>query len=70
MYLVYFSTFEPIELTPDNIMQPERAGVPMLYDSASNPHVMDYDITVRDYDIMCNIIVNIIHHIIPMISYV
>ena len=32
--LVYFSTFEPIELTPDSIMQ--RAGVPMLYDSASN----------------------------------
>ena len=32
--LVYFSTFEPIELTPDGIMQ--RAGVPMLYDSASN----------------------------------
>jgi hypothetical protein len=29
---------------------------------------MDYDITVMDYDIMCNIIVNIIHHIIPMIS--
>ncbi len=32
--LVYFSTFEPIELTQDSIMQ--RAGVPMLYDSASN----------------------------------
>ncbi len=31
--LVYFSTFEPIELTPDSIMQ--QAGVPMLYDSAS-----------------------------------
>jgi hypothetical protein len=35
--LVYFSTFEPIELTPDSIMQ--QAGVPMLYDSASNPHL-------------------------------
>jgi hypothetical protein len=33
--LVYFSTFEPIDLTPHSIMQ--RAGVPMLYDSASNP---------------------------------
>ena len=32
--LVYFSTFKPIELTPDSIMQ--RAGVPMLYYSASN----------------------------------
>jgi hypothetical protein len=32
--LVYFSTFEPIDLTPDRIMQ--RAGVPMLDDSASN----------------------------------
>ncbi len=32
--LVYFSTFEPIDLTPDSIVQ--RAGVPMLYDSASN----------------------------------
>ena len=32
--LVYFSTFEPIDLTPDSIMQ--QAGVPMLYDSASN----------------------------------
>ena len=31
---MYFSTFEPIELTPDSIMQ--RVGVPMLYDSASN----------------------------------
>ena len=35
--LVYFSTFEPVELTPDSIMQ--RAGVPMLYDSASNPRL-------------------------------
>ena len=35
--LVYFSTFEPIELTPDRIMQ--RAGVPMLYYSASNPRL-------------------------------
>ena len=35
--LVYFSTFEPIELTPDSIMQ--KAGVPMLYDSASNPRL-------------------------------
>ncbi len=33
--LVYFSTLEPIDLTPDSIMQ--RAEVPMLYDSASNP---------------------------------
>ena len=32
--LVYLSTFEPIKLTPDSIMQ--RAGVPMLYDCASN----------------------------------
>jgi len=30
--LVYFSTFEPIKLTPGSVMQ--RAGVPMLYDSA------------------------------------
>jgi hypothetical protein len=35
--LVYFSTFEPIDLTPDSIMQ--QAGVPMLYDSASNPRL-------------------------------
>ena len=35
--LVYFSTFEPIALTPDSIMQ--QAGVPMLYDSASNLHL-------------------------------
>jgi hypothetical protein len=32
--LMYFSTFEPIDPTPDSIMQ--RAGVPMLYNSASN----------------------------------
>ncbi len=32
--LVYFSTFEPIDLTPDRIMQ--QARVPMLYDLASN----------------------------------
>ncbi len=31
--LVYFSTLEPIDLTPDSIMQ--RAGLLMLYDSAS-----------------------------------
>ena len=31
--LAFFSTFEPVELTPDSIMQ--RQGVPMLYDSAS-----------------------------------
>ena len=42
--LVYFSTFEPIELTPDSIMQ--RAGVPMLYDSASNPHLPCFYISV------------------------
>ncbi len=35
--LVYFSTFESIDLTPDSIMQ--RDGVPMLYDSASNPRL-------------------------------
>jgi hypothetical protein len=35
--LVYFSTFEAIDLTPDSIMQ--RAGVPMLYDSASIPRL-------------------------------
>ncbi len=35
--LVYFSTFEPIDPTPDRIMQ--RAGVPMLCDSASNPRL-------------------------------
>jgi hypothetical protein len=35
--LVYFSTFEPIDLTSDSIMQ--QAGVPMLYDSASNQHM-------------------------------
>ena len=35
--LVYFRTFKPIKLTPDSIMQ--RAGVPMLYDSASNPRL-------------------------------
>ena len=34
---VYFSTFEPIELTQDSIMQ--QAGVPMLYDSANNPRL-------------------------------
>jgi hypothetical protein len=35
--LVYFSTFEPSFLAPHSIMQ--RAGVPMLYDSASNPRL-------------------------------
>ncbi len=34
---MYFSTFEPIQLAPDSIM--EQAGVPMLYDSASNPRL-------------------------------
>jgi hypothetical protein len=31
--LAFFSTFEPIDLTPHSIMQ--RQGVPMLFDSAS-----------------------------------
>ena len=35
--LVYFTTFEPINLTPNSIMQ--QAGVPMLYDTASNPRL-------------------------------
>ncbi len=35
--LVYFSTFKPIALTPDSVMQ--QAGVPMFYDSASNPRL-------------------------------
>ena len=30
---MFFSTFEPVELTPDSVMQ--RQGVPMLFDSAS-----------------------------------
>ena len=34
VFQVYFSTFDPINLTPGIVMQ--RAGVPMLYDSASN----------------------------------
>ena len=32
--LVFFSTFEPITLTPDAVTQ--RNGVPMLYDTASS----------------------------------
>ncbi len=35
--LVYFSTFELIDLTLDSIMQ--QAGVPTLYDLASNQHL-------------------------------
>jgi hypothetical protein len=35
--LVYFSTFEPIDLTIDSIMQ--RAGVLLLYDWASDPRL-------------------------------
>ena len=37
--LVYFSTFEPINRTPNIVMQ--KAGVPMLYDTvtASNPRL-------------------------------
>ncbi len=37
--LVYFSTSQPINLTPGSVMR--RAGVPMLYvsDSASNPRL-------------------------------
>jgi hypothetical protein len=35
--LVYFSTFEPINLTPNSVMQ--KAGVHMLYDTASNPRL-------------------------------
>jgi hypothetical protein len=32
-------TFEPIDLTPDSIMQWAGVTVPMLYDSASNPRL-------------------------------
>lgn len=32
--LVFFSTFEPISLTPDSVMQ--QSGIPMLFDSASS----------------------------------
>jgi hypothetical protein len=32
--LVFFSTFEPIDLTPNSLMQ--RNGVPMFFDSASS----------------------------------
>ncbi len=35
--LMYFSTLEPINLTPGSIMK--QAQVPMLYDSASNQHL-------------------------------
>jgi hypothetical protein len=37
--LVYFSTFEPIALTPDSVRVIQQAGVPILYDSASNPRL-------------------------------
>ena len=40
--LVYFSTFEPINLTPNSVMQ--KAGVPMLYDTASNPRLPSLNI--------------------------
>lgn len=32
--LVFFSTFEPINITPNSVMQ--RNGVPMMYDTASS----------------------------------
>ena len=35
--LVYLSTFELINLTPDSVMQ--QAGVPMLYDTTSTPRL-------------------------------
>lgn len=35
--LVYFSTFEPINITPNSIMQ--RNGVPMMYDTASSSNL-------------------------------
>ena len=38
--LVFFSTFEPISLTPDNCMQ--RKGVPMLYERAANQVLILY----------------------------
>ena len=34
VYLVFFSTFEPISLTPDSCMQ--MKGIPMLYKLAAN----------------------------------
>ncbi len=37
VFLVYFSTFEPISLTPNSVIQ--QVGVPMLYDTASNPRL-------------------------------
>ncbi len=44
--LVYFSMLEPIDLTPDSIMQ--QAGVPMLYDLASNPHLPCLHLSCRE----------------------
>ena len=35
--LVFFSTFEPINITPHSVMQ--RNGVPMLYDTASSSNL-------------------------------
>ena len=35
--LVFFSTFEPIKLTPNSVMQ--RNGVPMFFDSASSTNL-------------------------------
>lgn len=34
---MYFSTFEPINITPNSIMQ--RNGVPMMYDTASSSNL-------------------------------
>jgi hypothetical protein len=36
--LVYFSTLEPINLTPNSVMQ--RANVPMLFNTASNQRLL------------------------------
>jgi hypothetical protein len=50
--LVFFSTFEPISLTPDSCMQ--QNGIPMLYVWAVS-NMMCY--------MVCNIIYNIIYYI-------
>jgi hypothetical protein len=55
---VFFSTFEPISLTPNSFMQ--RSGIPMVYERAASQlptlyvcpveNVQTYDIVCHTYD--------------------
>ena len=78
---MFFSTFEPLSLTPNSFMQ--RSGIPMVYERAASqlptlyvcgrqnkPSNIVYDVVCDViYDIVCDIVYDVVYDIAYDIVY-